>query len=151
MKLLKVKTIIFGTVAALFSYVLLVVGRRSSFRTTGEIVAYFVIPAVLVLMIIFVYQQQKLLWQLSVGFLVYWLLMTGVDVLIYKPWEVFTTPAGDTYTRYGLDAMYPQFGFNICMAAIIVALLVAYIFAFAKRVSDKYYASHIKTDERIKE
>lgn len=65
------------------------------------------------------------------------ILMSVIEVIIYKPWVHYLTPAGTVYSRYSLDAFYP--GFTILL--IIIFGFTALILWTAGIVSNSVYNS----------
>ena len=144
-------SIILGIIAAGVSVVLI---SSKGFFTAGvnHEIAYYFIPLILsILITIIFFKGKKFFYQLLVGLITYGLLMSIAELFVYHVGTTFYFPTGYPYSDYKLHALYPMPGLLICGGAFIAVLLVANIFAFAKRVSDNYYTSHSKTEEHIKE
>jgi hypothetical protein len=61
-------------------------------------------------------------------------LLTLIEIIIYKPWVHYQTPAGSSYTRYGLDSFYPMLGIFLLIAYVFTVVLSwgTYSFRFKK-------------------
>ncbi len=144
MKIFKAKTIIISIIAALVSFLILEFRKNLGDSLSVSRIAYLYTPLILAgLIIVYYYRTKKFIIQLLIGLFVYWVFMTGFELIAFKVWEINITPAGDTYTRYELNALYPGFGLFICGGIFIIMLVLANILAFAKIVSDRFYKKKI--------
>ena len=57
----------------------------------------------------------------------FFIILSALSPFAFQYWVTQTTPAGNTYTRYGLDALYPFLGIFIVLIAFIVGLVVVLI------------------------
>lgn len=127
--------IITSVVAVLISAGILFFRNSLGNTLTLTGIAYVLVPIILALFItIRYYPKRNFLLHLVVGLLIYGILMTALEPVIYKVWVVYQTPDGGTYTRYELDAFYPVVGAFILAIVFIINMIIVLIWALIKKI-----------------
>jgi hypothetical protein len=128
-------TIITSVVAVLISSGILFFRNSLGNTLTLTGVAYVLIPIILALSItIRYYPKRNFLLYLVIGLLIYGILMTALEPIIYKVWIVYQIPDGGTYTRYGLDAFYPVVGTFILAIVLIINMIFVLIWTLINKL-----------------
>jgi len=131
--------IITSIVAALISACILFLRNSLGNTLTLTGIAYVLIPIILALSItIRYYPKRNFLLHLVVGLLIYGILMTALEPVIYKVWIVYQTPDGGTYTRYELDAFYPFVGASILAIVFIINMMMVLIWTLINKIIIKF-------------
>ena len=103
----------------------------------GITIAYLIIP---LLFCVYCFRQniwsKKALVQSIVGLLLYAVIVGIFELFFYHYGTSYLTPAGNSYTSYGLNAMYPFPGF--------LFLFLAFIFGFGIRMVGEMIMHPIK-------
>lgn len=132
-------TIFTSVVAALISAGLLFFRNSLGNTLTLIGIAYLLIPIILALFItIKYYSRKKFLLYLVICLLIYGVLVTVLEPVIYKSWVVYQTPAGDTYTRYDLDAFYPVAGAFILVIVFIINMIIVLVRALINKIVEGF-------------
>lgn len=127
--------------AAILSGVLITTSRSSLDRSMNG--AYLLMPLLLGIGISIIYYAHKKRFILIIGCLaVYGVLMTGIEIILFRPWEKLFTPAGGTYTQYGLDALYPGFGVIILLCTIFLVFSANILFELGSHAFKKITTKH---------
>lgn len=122
--------------AAIFSGVLITTSRSSLDQFMNG--AYLYVPLLLAICISVVYYAHKKRFLLIMSSLaMYGVLMTGIEIILFRPWETLFTPAGGAYTQYGLDALYPGFGVIILLCILFLVFLGNILFELGSHVFKK--------------
>lgn len=122
----KINIVFLSIAAGLLTTALIWINEQYVHSLNFYFVAYFIPPiAVCLILMKGNFWTKKAFLNIVLSFVVYGVIVSLGELVIFKPWEIFTTPAGSTYSRYGLDAMYPGLG------AII--LLISFMFSLALR------------------
>lgn len=60
------------------------------------------------------------------GVLAWWLIMAVVEILWLEPWRQLSTPSGETYNAYSLDALYGKYFVIILFILVAISYGVSY-------------------------
>lgn len=133
--------ILISIIAAILSGALINTSHTSLDRSMNG--AYLYIPLLLGICISIVYYAHKKRFLLIMGSLaVYGVLMTGIEIILFRPWEKLFTPAGGVYTQYGLDALYPGFGVIILLCILFLVFSANILFELGSHVFKKITTKH---------
>lgn len=120
---ISILSISFGLLTAIIIFI----NHRVIHSLNVDFVAYFIPPIALCLILMKGnFWNKKTFLTILASLIVYGIVVGLSELVVFESWHVLTTPAGGTYTRYGLDAMYPEIG--------VIILLISFLFALTVRM-----------------
>ena len=103
---------------------------RKNIGDTGTIKTFAQVTLPILLAIVFSFipgtMKQKFI-RLGIMLGSFFILLSILEPFAFQYWVTYVTPAGNTYSRYGLDALYPFLGIFIVLIAFIVGLVVVLV------------------------
>lgn len=89
--------------------------------------------------------KKEKLWNIGLALGSFFIILSALSPFAFQYWVTYVTPAGNTYTRYGLDALYPFLGIFIVLIAFIVGLVVVLTQDVFRRVVKVHHQGQEKT------
>ncbi len=126
---------IIGVLGAIVSATLIYFRKYLGDTSTIKTFAQITLPIILAAVFAFVPGTMKQKFS-RLGLMLgsFFIILSALSPFAFKYWVTYVTPAGDTYTRYDLDSLYPVIGIFIVLIAWVVGLVLVLLQDVYRRV-----------------